>query len=465
VIDMGDAIRAVFSCTLLVIFSLALFIWGFFVNRGRAWRLDGGTAVFGSGALGLALVTTASSFVAVKEEELVDWLQHLIWAAVLWQTWLGWWWWVGAGMGIGEVEDIMERTLRKRRKAARRAHSRQVMATANEEEAPRRQQTVAGAIKTGTNAVVGFTSSLAHLRKSAAGSAPGSAASVAGAAEGSAGGGSLARMRIRRARPRRDVEEGISDGEAGGEIIELGTVRLEEPPPGQSEHSGGSGGRQPQSSNSNSDTSSTSRTPSLHAPRSVAEFVAYPATWLQVYIRRLRKAHEDATRRRAVEQAERRARVPNIAASADDGWGLGSFGIREHQESTWRLQEADRQLRANALLEEDEEDEDEVVRQPRNSARESARTSRRNSVAHPRSFRETREAQTQTTRVEEQADEGEWEDVSDEEPVGRRDSARSRNSRREAARDEAPRRPQMTGSSWSWWGPLRDWRLQDRSTF
>ncbi|TXT10415.1 uncharacterized protein COLE_04349 [Cutaneotrichosporon oleaginosum] len=456
VIDMGDAIRAVFSCTLLVIFSLALFIWGFFVNRGRAWRLDGGTAVFGSGALGLALVTTASSFVAVKEEELVDWLQHLIWAAVLWQTWLGWWWWVGAGMGIGEVEDIMERTLRKRRKAARRAHTRQVMATANGEEPPRRQQTVAGAIKTGTNAVVGFTSSLAHLRTSAAGSAPGSAASAAGAPEGSAGGGSLARVRMRRARPRRDVEEGISDGEVAGEVIELGTVRVEEPP-AQSEHSGASGGRQPQSSNSNSDTSSTSRTPSLHAPRSVAEFVAYPATWLQVYIRRLRKAHEEATRRRAVEQAERRARVPNMAASADDGWGLGSFGIREHQ------------LRADVLLEEDgedEEEEDEMVRHARTSARGSVRTSRRNSVAH-RSFRG--EAQPQALREHElehehEHDDGEWEDVPDEQPR-RRDSQRSRASRR--ARDEvpAPARPPMAGSSWSWWGPLRDWRLQDRSTF
>lgn len=97
------------------------------------------------------------------------------------------------------------------------------MAAVNEdeekEEAPRRQQTVAGAIKTGTNAVVGFTSSLAHLRTSAAGSAPGSAASAA--PEGSTGAGSLARMRIRRARPRRDVEEGISDGEAatGGEVM------------------------------------------------------------------------------------------------------------------------------------------------------------------------------------------------------------------------------------------------------
>lgn len=134
-----------------------------------------------------------------------------------------------------------------------------------------------------------------------------------------------------------------------------------------------------------------------------------------MYIRRLRKAHEEATRRRAVEQAERRARVPNIAAGADDGWGLGSFGIREHQESTWRLQEADRQLRANALLEEDEEDDDEV-RPPRPSARGSARTSRRNSVAH-RSFRETREAQTQTNLAE---DDGEWEDVTDDEGARRR---------------------------------------------
>ncbi|GMK54107.1 hypothetical protein CspeluHIS016_0106930 [Cutaneotrichosporon spelunceum] len=468
VIDMGDAIRAVFSCTLLVIFSLALFIWGFLVNRARAWRLDGGTAVFGSGALALALVTTASSFVAVKEEELVDWLQYLIWAAVLWQTWLGWWWWVGAGMGIGEVEDIMERTLRKKRKAARRAHAKHVMAAANEEERPRRQQTVTGAIKTGTTAVVGFTTSLVHLRTSAGGSVPGSAASAAGRLEGSAAGGSFSRMRIRRPRPRRDVEEGVSDGE-GGEVIELGTIRLEEPPH-QSEHSGASGGRQQQSSNSNSGTSSTSRTPSLHAPRSVGEFVAYPATWLQVYIRRLRKAHEEATRRRAVEQAERRARVPNIATSADDGWGLGSFGVREHQESTWRLQEADRQLRVNALLDEEEakeEEEEEVVRQPRNSARGSARTSRRNSVAHPRSLRETREAQMQNSRVaEEHAHDDDWEDVTSDEGPRRRGSVRSRSSRvREVEQEEVAARPTAAGSSWSWWGPLRDWRLQDRSTF
>ena len=102
-LDLGDAIRNVFNSTLLLIFTAALFIWGFLVNRRRAWRFDGGTAVFGSGALGLALVGTVGNFIAVREDG-IEWLQHLLWAAVLWQTWLGWWWWVGSGMGIGEVE-------------------------------------------------------------------------------------------------------------------------------------------------------------------------------------------------------------------------------------------------------------------------------------------------------------------------------------------------------------------------
>lgn len=505
---MGDAIRSVFSCTLLVIFSLSLFIWGFLVNRRRAWRLDGGTAVFGSGALGLALVTTASSFVAVKEER-IDWLQHLIWAAVLWQTWLGWWWWVGAGMGIGEVEDIMERTMRKRRKAARREHSRNVMSAVNDDadEAQRRPQTVAGAIKSGTSAVVGFTSSLAHLRPSTGGSAPGSGAGSAAAGPSSTGGGSLARIRRNRrsARARRDEEEGITDGDEDVEAIELGAVRLTEPPRDNATENGsgqGSGGRHPQSSNSNSETSSTSRTPSLHAPRSVAEFVAYPATWLQVYIRRLRKAHEEATRRRAVEQAERRARVPTMAASADDGWGLGAFGVREHQESTWRLQEADRQLRVNRLLEEGEDGVEEEggeedggrVKGHRNSARGSPLTSRRNSLAQPaRSFRERErlERETSGARASAQAptpprmerDETEWEDVESDSSQRRRRRSRSLRSRvsgaslRESHRDsrgdrddddtpedDSPRQ-EAGGSSWSWWGPLREWRLQDRSTF
>lgn len=103
ILDLGDAIRNVFNSTLLLIFTIALGLWGLFVNRRRAWRTDGGTAIFGTGAIFLAIVSTSFNFVAVREDG-IDWLQHLLYAAILWQTWLGWWWWVGSGMGIGEVE-------------------------------------------------------------------------------------------------------------------------------------------------------------------------------------------------------------------------------------------------------------------------------------------------------------------------------------------------------------------------
>jgi hypothetical protein len=102
-IDLGDAIRNVFDGTLLLIFSVSLVIWGLLVNRKRAWRFDGGTAAFGAGATILAIISTAINFVEVKEDT-INWLQNLLWAIVLWQSWLGFWWWVGSGMGVGEVE-------------------------------------------------------------------------------------------------------------------------------------------------------------------------------------------------------------------------------------------------------------------------------------------------------------------------------------------------------------------------
>lgn len=82
---------------------MALFIWGFLINRKRAWRTDGGTGAFGAGAMALAITSTAVNFVEVREDNL-SWLQNLLWALVLWQSWLGFWWWVGSGMGIGEVQ-------------------------------------------------------------------------------------------------------------------------------------------------------------------------------------------------------------------------------------------------------------------------------------------------------------------------------------------------------------------------
>lgn len=471
--DLGDAIRNVLNSTLLLIFGLSLAIWGFFVNRNRAWRLDGGTAVFGAGALVLAVVTTASSFVAVKEEG-IPWLQHLIWAAVLWQTWLGWWWWVGAGMGIGEVEDIMERALRKRRKAARRAHRRDVINGAPQ---PKRHLSAKDVVKNGTNAVVGFTSSLHHLVNSS----------------GSHGSGGSETRRRRTADPDRepDVEEGL-------EGIELGSVRIQEPVRSEGSGSGSGGGAHP---SSNSETSSTSRTPSLHPPKTLSELVAYPTTWLQVYFRRLRKEHEEAARRRAVEQAQRRSRVPAITGSAaprvldePSGWGLGAYGLREAEESTRRVQEANRQIRQEALLRANSKDSDasdgeEPRRTDRHNSTRSARSARsgrsrqsqsgergdrleRGGIDELRGTESRRTEDTQFTHgagesgetelkteddgevvgelAERPEERGQWEDVSSDEDRGLE-------RRRERERAINP--------GWSWWGPLREWRLVERNTY
>lgn len=476
--DLGDAIRNVLNSTLLLIFGLSLAIWGFFVNRNRAWRLDGGTAVFGAGALALAVVTTASSFVAVKEEG-IPWLQHLIWAAVLWQTWLGWWWWVGAGMGIGEVEDIMERALRKRRKAARRAHRRGVINGTAAPPQPKRHLSAKDVVKNGTNAVVGFTSSLHHLVNSS----------------GSHGSGSETRRR--RADPDRepDIEEGLEE-------IELGSVRIQEPLRSEGSGSGSAGAAQ---ASSNSETSSTSKTPSLHPPKTLSELVAYPTTWLQVYFRRLRKEHEEAARRRAVEQAQRRSRVPAIHGTQprvldlDEpaGWGLGAYGLREAEESTRRVQEANRQMRQEVLLRAADKDSDASGSEEGDGGSQYRRPSRHESTRSARTSRSRRESpergdrtsgdegelrgidsrRTQDTEytvgtsgqselktedevevigelAERPEERGQWEDVSsDEEP---RDRERPR-------RERDRERPMNPG--WSWWGPLREWRLVERNTY
>lgn len=516
VIDLGDAIRNVFSSCLLLIFTISLCIWGFLVNRRRAWRLDGGTGVFGMGALGLAFVTTAVSFVAVKEEG-IDWLQHLIWAAVLWQTWLGWWWWVGAGMGIGEVEDLMERAIRKGRRAARHAHRQDVIGgagTANTA-AGRRAQTMAGMVKTASNsAVVGITTGFASILPSHSGS-------------GGSGGDNLHRRATARVVSPRDRDERGMDVEEGiREDIELGSLRLREPhgPRTVATEEGSAGRQQPPSSNS--ETSSTSRTPSLHPPRTAGELIIFPAIWLQVYFRRLRRAHEDAAHKSAVEQAERRKRVPNMAGTVipEEGWGLGAYGVREHAESARRVAEADRQIRANHLLgnaadpgtgdeadvdgdgdgdgdgdplsdpmtnvlEDDDDDKDRVADgregtsgttvveerevhrhdsspRPRSARARSIQLSRRTTPAQSvrgsvDRVREGDESRTRRRRDGEGGageNESEWVDIEENEdaagPSGRGGAA--------AAADPA-RRGQGTG--WSWWGPLKDMRLQDRSRF
>ncbi|KAF7297967.1 hypothetical protein HMN09_01017600 [Mycena chlorophos] len=116
----ASAVRNVCNATLSLLFTAALFIWGMLVKRKDAWRTDGGTAAFGCGALTLALLSTGLNFLYVPREEEYMWLPGLMWAVVLWQSFLGWWWWVGAGSELSLDEDELERIVRRAEKRAAR---------------------------------------------------------------------------------------------------------------------------------------------------------------------------------------------------------------------------------------------------------------------------------------------------------------------------------------------------------
>ncbi|KZT69621.1 hypothetical protein DAEQUDRAFT_245449 [Daedalea quercina L-15889] len=118
------AVQNICNATLSLLFTAALFIWGFLVNRRNAWRMDGGTAAFGLGALTLAPMSTAIAFLYVPTKEQYTWMPQLMWAIILWQSFLGWWWWVGAGMGVGEVDDLLSREEKRKQKRALRSTRR-----------------------------------------------------------------------------------------------------------------------------------------------------------------------------------------------------------------------------------------------------------------------------------------------------------------------------------------------------
>ncbi|KAJ7188774.1 hypothetical protein C8R46DRAFT_980056 [Mycena filopes] len=116
----ASAIRNVCNATLSLLFTTALVIWGLLVKRKDAWRTDGGTAAFGCGAVALALVSTALNFLYVPREEEYMWLPGLMWAVVLWQSFLGWWWWVGAGAEASFDKEELARLARHEAKRAAR---------------------------------------------------------------------------------------------------------------------------------------------------------------------------------------------------------------------------------------------------------------------------------------------------------------------------------------------------------
>lgn len=117
--DLGDAVRNTATSTLSLLYTFGLSIWGYAVNRKRAWEHEGGTFGFGVLSITLSLAGTAANFIEVKEDRL-KWLPWLVNTVLLWQSWAGFWWWVGAGMWSGEVEDIEQREKKKIRNNERR---------------------------------------------------------------------------------------------------------------------------------------------------------------------------------------------------------------------------------------------------------------------------------------------------------------------------------------------------------
>ena len=147
VADMADAVRNVCNATLSLLFTVSLLLWGFLVNRRQAWRLEGGTAAFGAAALVLALFSTALTFLYVPNSQEYVWLPGLMWAVVLWQSFLGWWWWVGAGSGSGILlwEDDAEEELRKREKREHKKKSKSHRKSSPESSTSSKLCTITGA--------------------------------------------------------------------------------------------------------------------------------------------------------------------------------------------------------------------------------------------------------------------------------------------------------------------------------
>ncbi|KAL7413623.1 hypothetical protein BDY24DRAFT_434804 [Mrakia frigida] len=364
----GMIVRNICNSALSLLFTTALFLWGFVVNRNRAWRTDGGTAAFGAGALVLAVSSTAVNFLEVKVDKL-SWLQHLLWSIILWQSWLGWWWWVGSGMGIGEVEDMMEKEYKRARKAERRRVKK-------EQKLSQRTDRQSSGSATGSSVVAGgaggsasaawsglISSSLSMKRRKFP------RVNTATSSTSSSGGGAFEMQNFRMTTDedgvdpldRGEEEDGQQQPEAGPSNYQERSTRhrshtipdhererdITLPLPNTTpRRSAGpntttAANSNPRTSrsqnlhdaNSSSSLSSSSlsgSTPTtLHFPNSVGSFALFPFTLFNHYVSRLGRAHDEAAKRKA---RERTGMDTSLGHDLDGGsrprvgWGLGEYG-------------------------------------------------------------------------------------------------------------------------------------------
>jgi hypothetical protein len=159
------------------------------------------------------------------------------------------------------------------------------------------------------------------------------------------------RIRVERPRGRSRVAE-LPDNTSGAEDIELREIGEARSP--------GNGG--PVTTGGSSSSSDASPLPL----ESVSGIFAYPINLILRYVRNLRSGHEEATKRKVLRRAKLRQQVfEGQNAAASEGWGLGSFGIREAEDSERRLSAANRIARNNQTADTDadelEEDDEDVL--------------------------------------------------------------------------------------------------------
>ncbi|PIL33585.1 hypothetical protein GSI_04208 [Ganoderma sinense ZZ0214-1] len=296
VATVASAVQNICNATLSLLFTAALILWGCVVNRRAAWRTDGGTAAFGAGALALAIVSTALTFLYIPRRDQYAWMPSLTWSVVLWQSFVGWWWWVGAGMGVGELEELLRREEKRQEKRRAKMTRRKV----RKERAQTFWKDVTHVFYNRGSRNVG--QAVPPPRPEGVGDGEGEGSS---SSEGTVSGGEGGRQREREMqmeRTRRGSEETVVEEDSARSVASRQTDA--------STRSGGSG--------------------------YLARFLSQYRAGRYVYglYLGLRHAHLTAAREQAVERVERITQA--YGSDAEDGprpvfgWGLGSFGARRH---------------------------------------------------------------------------------------------------------------------------------------
>ncbi|KDQ20209.1 hypothetical protein BOTBODRAFT_27626 [Botryobasidium botryosum FD-172 SS1] len=462
--DLGDAIRNVCNSTLSLLFTAALLIWGVLVKRKQAWRTDGGTAVFGAGALTLAVMSTIVNFILIPEDGLI-WLPSMLWAVVLWQNFLGWWWWVGSGMGIDDIEDMLLKEQKRKEARVRRQRRK------------------------------------SNRHNQAHGSGAGSGGGQDG--DGDGGNGSASGSRITRwsdsiaARKfsRRRRNTGRHEDEGGIELDALNHPRPASNFGDQQLHRDGHQHQhqdvpRPPPTTITTFTNTSNESSALAFARTVPVLSSLVAWWSQ-----LRQDHLHATKAQALEQVELRRQ-----GGAGGGWGLGDFGVRNRDEVERRIREFDDELRRGRLIDnadggrEGDRDRDRDKHEDEDGIQEEwieeevgegvpgpSRPRRTHFAAPDHEYEHEREHEHEYRR-QPVAGPSRHRDALDN-PASFGASSHYRADSADGAADAGvgvlgrgarggenpfnhpPIVPEEAGWSLWWWGPLRRWRLQDRTAY